>query len=177
MKIGLLRHFKVKQPYPRKFLLAKSEVIKWFEDYEVAELEFQPVDLQNINWEICYSSSLNRAAVTANHIYPGEIVLVDALKELDILHLLPDKIKLPFIFWAILVRIKYASDAEAVRHFKQKISEFADAVLQENKNVLIVSHWFVMKVLETELAKRKVVGANVKSASYGKIYLFENSSS
>ena len=175
MKIGLIRHFKVKQPFPKKLFLTKSEVINWFEEYEVAELEYQKIDLQSIEWKICYSSSLNRAVKTANYIYDGKIILVKDLEELNILHLLPNKLKLPFLIWAVLVRVKSLSNNSDVRLFREKIIEFLSQVLKENKNVLIISHWFVMKILEDELNKQKINGEKIKSPKYGKIYIFENS--
>src|SRR5688500_19725168 len=76
MKIGLIRHFKVKHPFPKKILVSAADAINWFEEYEVAELEIINVDLGSIEWQMCYTSPLKRATRTASHIFPGDIVIV-----------------------------------------------------------------------------------------------------
>ncbi len=174
MKIGLIRHFKVNQPFPKKMWLNKSEVIQWFEEYESAKMESKEVDLCGIDWKKCYSSSLNRAVNTARQIHDGEIIVAEELKELDILHLLPDRIKLPFTIWGLLVRIKSFASNKNTNEFRNNISTFTDELLlKNNSNILVVSHWFVMKLLQKELIKRGAKGELFKSPDYGKVYVFE----
>ncbi|WP_028979352.1 histidine phosphatase family protein [Sporocytophaga myxococcoides] len=175
MRIGLVRHFKVNQPFPNKFLLSKGEVIKWFAEYDnTKNIEYKNVDLSQINWQHCYSSPMIRAVGTANHIYNGPISEITELKELDILHLLSDKLKLPFIIWAIIVRIKSFSSNKDTNEFKSRIVDFLDNVIANNEsNVLIVSHWFVMRVIRKELIKRGLSGDNFKSKEYGTLYVYE----
>ncbi len=176
MKIGLIRHFKVKHSFPKNLFLTKAEVIKWFDEYESAEIQFQDVDFKSIKWQTCYSSSQNRAVKTANYIHKEKVIIVDELKELDILHLLPGKIKLPFIVWAIIIRFKSFSAKGDVGVFRERIIFFINNLIEkENTNVLIVSHWFVMKILENELKKICPKGEKIKSPEYGKIYVFEYS--
>lgn len=174
MRIGLVRHFKVKQAYPGKFLLTKSEVIKWFDGYESAEVESKEVDLYGINWKHCYASPLNRAVKTAGRIYDGETIQISELKELDILHLLTNRIRLPFMIWGILVRIKSLKSNTETNEFKNKIAAFVDElVLKNDTDILIVSHWFVMQVLQKELIKKGFKGNNFRSPDYGTVYIFE----
>lgn len=176
MKIGLVRHFKVNHPFPRKRLLSKSEVIQWFAEYDyTAKLEYKTVDICVTNWQRCYSSPLIRAVKTANHIYKGEIVEIAELKELDILHRLSDSIKLPFIVWGLIVRVKSFSSNTDTEKFKIRIVNLIDRVIADNKSdVLIVSHWFVMRVIQKELIKRGLTGDNFKSNEYGTLYVYEN---
>ena len=56
MKLGVIRHFKVDHPFPKKTFLTKQEVLAWFDHYDNAEtLVYKNVDLQNIEWSRCYS--------------------------------------------------------------------------------------------------------------------------
>lgn len=174
MKIGLVRHFKVKLPFPKKTWLTRSEIINWFHQYELTEVENREVDLCGIDWNQCYSSSLNRAVTTARKIYDGKIVVVNELRELDILHLLPNGIKLPFMAWGILVRIKSLSSNKDTDEFRTKITNFIDELLlKSDGNVLVVSHWFVMRIIRKELLKRGLSGDTFKSSDYGTLYVYE----
>jgi hypothetical protein len=178
LKIGLVRHFKVNHPFPEKSLLAKSDVVKWFDGYDnTADIEYKPVDLSGINWHCCYSSPMVRAVNTARHIYSGPITEVTELKELDILHRLSGRLKLPFLMWGLVVRmISFTSNNDTDR-FKKEIIVFVDKVIANNeKDILIVSHWFVMRVIRQELIKRGFAGGNFKTHEYGALYVFEGPS-
>ncbi len=174
MKIGLVRHFKVKQAYPGKVWLTKPEVIKWFDDYDLAEVECREANFLEAGWKVCYTSPLKRAVKTAGRIYHGPTEKVDALKELDVLYLLPAGIKLPFLVWGLLVRIKFLASNKDTHEFRLGIKLFLDNLVLENEaEVLIVSHWFVMKILQEELVKRGFAGHNFRSPGYGTLYVFE----
>lgn len=176
MKIGLVRHFKVKHPFPKKTLLSKSEVINWFNEYDNnINIEYKKVDLLQINWERCYSSPMIRALKTASHIYPGEILEVKELKELEILGRLSNRLKLPFIIWGIIVRVNFFISNNDTRKFKDGLIGFVDKLIRKDKNnTLIVSHWFVMQVIEKELIRRGFTGNNFKPNKYGRVSVFEN---
>lgn len=176
MKIGLVRHFKVNHPFPNKSLLSKSEVSKWFEDYDKTEdLQYKEVDLHNIEWKKCYSSTMIRAVNTAHNIYRGEIVKLAELQELNILHRLSDKLKIPFIFWGLIVRIKSFSSNKDTYEFKNNIIAFVDKIIANNESdILIVSHWFVMRIIRQALIKRGFIGDDFKSNEYGTLYVFES---
>lgn len=175
MKIGLVRHFKVNHPFPDKIFLSKLEVIKWFEEYDKTEnIQYKLVDLHGIDWKQCYSSTMIRAVNTANHIFGGNILKATELQELDIIHRLSDKIKLPFILWGLIVRIKSFSTNNDTVNFKNQIIAFVDQILSNDKSeTLIVSHWFVMRVIRQELLKRGFVGDHFKSNEYGTLYVYE----
>jgi hypothetical protein len=174
MKIGLVRHFKVNHPFPNRSLLPKSDVIKWFEEYDQTEdIQYKKVNLHGADWKRCYSSTMIRAVNTANHIHAGEIVKMAELQELSILHRLPDKIKLPFMIWGLIVRIKSFSANKDTNEFKNNIIAFVDKLIANNESdVLIVSHWFVMRVIRQELIKRGFAGNNFKSNEYGVLYVY-----
>ena len=176
MRIGLVRHFKVNHPFPKKRLLSKSEVTDWFAEYDNSEnLSYKAVALNQIDWKRCYCSTMIRAKLTAGYIYNGQITELEELRELNIFPRLSDKIKLPFILWAIIVRIKSLSGGKDVQQFENKISDATGNILSNNVgDVLIVSHWFVMRVIRKELIRKGFTGDKFKSDDYGTLYIYEN---
>lgn len=174
MKIGLVRHFKVKHQAPKKILLTASEVIEWFAGYDLADVEPQTVDLKNTTWERCLSSPLPRALTTAKTIFDGEIEIINELKELAVFPLLNTNLKLPFIIWAVVIRIKSSSKNDTLKKFRNTIKVFVDELLlQEEKQTLVVSHGFVMIYLQKELKTRGFKGKGFGSPANAKVYLFE----
>jgi broad specificity phosphatase PhoE len=175
MKIGLIRHFKVDLSFPRRWLLSPDDVAEWFAQYETGELMYTQSDLGGVDWQVCYSSPLGRALITANYIYNGEVLQSDVLKELNALPLMRTRMRLPFIVWAILVRMKYASSNDVVIKFKNDIAEFVEDLLaKEQRDILIVSHGFVMLCIQDELRKRGFTGKRVKPSEHGRVFIFEN---
>lgn len=174
MKIGLIRHFKVAQPHPSKFLIPKSEVFEWFEAYNTAGVHANPLDLSGHDWAKCYSSPMTRALTTAQTIYPGEIMEMPALAELNTLSLLPDTIPLPHIAWALMLRHKSLQQNELTEAFKAKLANFVELHLsKEQENTLIVSHGFTMKYLHEILFEYGYKGPKLHYPQNGKLYLYE----
>jgi hypothetical protein len=174
MKIGLVRHFKVRHPFPKKVLLSAAEVVQWFDEYDLAEIEQKNVDLCGVEWKKCFCSPQERAAKTAFSIFKGEIIKSIELKELESLPFLRKNIRLPFLIWGMIIRSKFSSTNEATAEFKSKINTFLDELLFKNStDVLIVSHFFVMLLLQKELIKKGFKGNTFKSPDYGKVYMFE----
>ncbi|MDZ5471587.1 histidine phosphatase family protein [Bacillus sp. 31A1R] len=176
MKIGLVRHFKVKKDYPKKFVTS-AEMIKWFEEYNEADIETGIVELNDIIWDECYSSDLHRAEKTAQHIYSGEINRLSELREISIFPLTNRKVKLPFFIWALLVRtawlMDHKSQMETKAHVKMRINQFLDQILPVNKNILIVSHGALMIFMGEELKKRGFQGPKIRNPKNGQLYLYE----
>jgi broad specificity phosphatase PhoE len=174
MKIGLIRHFKVKHAYPKNMLISLDEVLHWFAGYESAEIQSTHVDLRGIEFKRCYTSSAERALGTAGIIFKGEKTILHELRELDVLPLMNNKRKLPFLMWAILVRIKASSSNRITDEFKNNISAFLDELLLKNTDdVLIVSHGFVMMYMQKELKRRGFKGIGFRAPENGKLYVFE----
>ena len=174
MKIGLVRHFKVKHRFPKKLWLSAEEVAQWFEDYEQAEIVYKNVDLCGVEWRKCFCSPQERAAKTAQFIFNGEITKSIELKELESLPFLRKNLRLPFIVWAMYIRTKFSSSNTTTIRFKAQINVFVDDLLsKDDADVLIVSHFFVMMLLQKELINKGFKGNTFKSPEYGKIYLFE----
>lgn len=174
MKIGLIRHFKVAQPRPSKFFIPKSEVLEWFEAYNTAGVHANPLDLSGHDWAKCYSSPMTRALTTAQTVYPGKIMEMPALAELNTLSLLPDTIPLPHIAWALMLRHKSLQKNELTNAFKAKLEDFVESQLtQKKENTLIVSHGFTMKYLHEILFQHGYKGPKLHYPQNGKLYLYE----
>jgi hypothetical protein len=83
MRIGLVRHFKVKQDMPEQLWVSPSELQAWLDAYDQAEVEIKETDLGGIEWKVCYTSTMPRAVTTAQSIYKGQnaITFTDRLVE------------------------------------------------------------------------------------------------
>jgi hypothetical protein len=143
MKIGLLRHFKVKAAYPEKFWMRGVEVEEWLDRYDECE-DLEVVDLQVGDWDKCYSSPLYRALRTAENVFEGEIITLKELEEFK--PRLSRNLKLPFFVWAMYCRFGLKKQKSK---FAQKIREVLPLLIQGK--VLVVSHYFVMQALERML--------------------------
>ncbi|KAB2330245.1 histidine phosphatase family protein [Cytobacillus depressus] len=178
MKIGLVRHFRVKNAVPEKTWVNPAELHKWLEDYDLSDIEVGRTDLQNIKWQKCYSSDLSRAEKTAEAIFEGEIIKTDKLREIKAYPFLQRNIKLPYLLWAVFIRlawmISHPSQKDSITLVKERINLFLDEVLAEkNDNVLIVSHGALMIFMRKELLKRGYKGPRINHPQNGKLYIFE----
>jgi broad specificity phosphatase PhoE len=178
MKVGLVRHFKVKKNFPKKLLLSQNELCRWFEEYELCDIEIGEVDLYNIEWKRCFSSDLTRAVKTAEKIYNGSIIKLVDLREIQSYPIFKWDIKLPFLIWAALIRIAWGinhkSQLECMTSIRNRISAALDKVFsQSDDNVLIVSHAALMIFMRKELLKRGFKGPKVNTPENGKLYVFE----
>ena len=174
MKIGLVRHFKVKQKLPKGFLIGHDALTDWYAGYDKADIHYTNVDMQSTKWDICYASSMSRAHNTARHIYNGEIRLHDDLRELSVLNLMNKKRRLPMILWAILIKRKTLMPNPITEAIEKKLTEFVDTLLSgKEKEVLVVSHGFIMMLLQKELMTRGFTGKKFNNPANGKLYVFE----
>ena len=174
MKIGLVRHFKVKHKLPSGFLIGHDALVQWFEGYDNADIIIDHVDMGGINWQTCYASSMNRVHKTASHIYAGNVSLHDELREISVLQLLNKKRRLPIILWAILIKRKTLSANVITAEAERKLEAFIDKLAQKpEKEILIVSHCFVMMLLQKKLIARGFTGQKFINPANGKVYVFE----
>ncbi|VBB05684.1 Hypothetical protein LUCI_0895, partial [Lucifera butyrica] len=116
-----------------------------------------------IIWEKCYSSDLPRALKTAQKIYSGQVVETKALRELVICPPTDRNIKLPVPLWLILGRmawmLSHKSQIESKLLFEKRVKYILEElILKEDRNVLLVSHGFIMMFLRKELIKRGFIG-------------------
>ncbi|RYU93646.1 histidine phosphatase family protein [Emticicia agri] len=174
MKIGLVRHFKVKQQLPKGFLIGHDALTDWYARYDEADIHYKNVDLRETNWEICYASPMSRAHNTARHIYKGNILLLDDLREISALNLMNTRYRLPLIVWAILIKRKTLANNPVREAAEKKLIDFVEKLLSgQEKEVLIVSHGFIMMLLQQVLAARGFTGEKFNNPANGKVYVFE----
>ncbi|MBP1932091.1 histidine phosphatase family protein [Ammoniphilus resinae] len=179
MRIGLVRHFKVKKGLPEKRILSAEELTQWFAEYDESEVEIVETDMRGIGWELCYTSDLTRAVQTADEIYAGEIVKTKDLRE--IAYPVFGEIwrgKLHFFLWAILGRIswhfRHKAYKESQRDVAQRLNSFLDELMdQKEKNILLVGHAALMMEMRKELLRRGFKGPKLGTPENGKLYVFE----
>jgi len=176
VKVGLVRHFRVKHAYPAKWV-TPDEVAEWFAGYDDADVEYGHVDLSGGDWRHCFCSDLPRAIKTARAIFPGEIIILKELREIEPYPFRGNRIKLPFLFWAVLVRIvwylKSHPNVESRRAVRERVRQVIDRVLQSGADSLVVSHAALMPFLRTELRRRGFKGPWFGHAVNGLLYVFE----
>lgn len=181
MKIGLIRHFKVN--YHKKLFMTSKQFKEWEENYNISEVTKKDVELMGIKWDKCYSSSLIRAIVTAQHVYKEEIVQNDLIRETIIDPIFRSNLKLPYWFWAVGGRLawyfNHKSQEENKIITKDKAKRFVDILIDDAKregkeNILIVTHGFFMYSLQKELKKRGFVGKLITSPKNGVLYLYQD---
>ncbi len=174
MKIGLVRHFKVKKEFPKRIFITSNELLQWLEEYDVAELDDKEVYIDESIWKICLTSDLPRALKTAEKIYGGRIVATEELRELK--PYIPNirGIKLPFILWGILIRWRFLTPREYLKDYERHAEILLDKIFsQYDGEILIVSHAALMIYLREELLKRGFKGPKYKIPDNGKVYIFE----
>lgn len=177
MKVGLVRHFRVEHAAPKRFLVSPAELVQWFADYDEAPVTIAPVDLGPTNWQRCYASDLPRAVATARAIYPGEVHTTPSLREIPAYLYEGRRLRLPFLLWAIVVRLGWRLDTKAQPEPKAmaqaRVAAILDEILQSDEDVLIVSHAAIMDFLQAELKRRGFRGEGFGLAKNGRLYTFE----
>lgn len=171
MKIGLIRHFKVKIDKPNKILISQNELFELFKAYDSSDVEIKEIESSE-NWEKCYSSDLYRAVKTAEKCFKGEIVKTSQLRELEPMRIFKNNIKLPLLVWIMLIRIfQLTIPNELTKSFEIRIEKFLDEILaEENGNILIVSHGITMIFLQKKLINRGFKGKRFRHPKNGEIY-------
>jgi hypothetical protein len=176
MKIGLIRHFKVKRGYPNS-IVSSQELMNWVEEYEASDVEENEVELNGIEWRSCYSSSMRRAEVTARKVFKGDVILLDDLREIPLAPLFPSRMKLPLFIHLFAIRLawwfNHPSQAGSKKVVFEKIKRIVDRAISENQDVLIVGHGGVMMFMRKELIRRGFSGPSFKRPENGKVYIFE----
>lgn len=176
MKIGLIRHFKVKRGYPNKFV-TKDELLKWIEEYDASDVLENEIDLCNIDWKRCYSSDLPRAEKTAKRAFAGNVIYLPDLREIKLSPLFKRNIRLPLILHILFIRIAWLFNHKSQEDKKSdvinRINATLDKILLNEEDVLVVGHGGIMMFMQKELLKRGFTGEKFKRPENGKVYLFE----
>ncbi len=183
MKIGLVRHFKVNTPFPEGKIHAR-DFSQWMRNYDILDVTPTEVDLRGVDWNKCYSSDLPRAVITAEAIYPGDIIKTPLIREISMKFTkeMEEKMdrKVSLYEWSVYSMINWAKKTEMVEehlgHCEDRVNKFLDIMLKESDeddNILVVCHGMIMTVLESELKKRGFKGETVVAADNGELFLLE----
>ena len=176
MKIGLVRHFKVNCPH--KHMMTSEEFREWSQKYEHAGVIKNKVNMYGIDWDICYSSDLQRAVTTAKEVYSGNIYVDKLLREVDnapFIH--TERLKLPFSIWHFCGRLAWffrsRSQPENIKGTRRRVHHFFRNLDWSKDNVLIVSHGFLIFNFIFELFRLGFVGKEVHRVKNGILYIYE----
>jgi broad specificity phosphatase PhoE len=176
VKIGLLRHFKVKLGYPSK-IVSSMELMEWQNNYDASDIEEIEVETLGVDWKRCYSSDLSRARITAEKTFIGEIIFSEDLREMKIYPIAGSKTRLPLWLHIFLIRVAWYfghnSQKESKKQVLSRINQVLDEAIKHGEDVLIVGHGGIMMFMRKELLKRGFIGPKFNRPDNAKIYLFE----
>lgn len=176
MRIGLVRHFPVQEPWPSGWVTS-ADLQQWRGRYDASEPIVGPIDVSARTWQRCLSSDLKRAFVTAQAAYPGDITPTPLLREADVPALPTGNLRLPVGGWRLLLRLAWftghSSQRAARDEFHRRIKASADLLEQEPVDTLVVSHAGVMFFLRKELLRRGFTGPKFGLAAHARLYVFE----
>lgn len=182
MRIGLIRHFKVKhKPNYLKWMSA-DQFARVIDDYDQSELIMETNVLNYEDWDICYCSDLIRTKKTAKTIYTGTIVETMLLREIIVDPFIAGNIKLPYFVWLLLGRFlwlfSHRSQSETKTSVRKRIKKVLDDIESETyDNVLVCSHGALMYFFRKELLRRGYKGDAFLFAKNSRLYVFEKESS
>lgn len=175
MRIGLVRHFPVRQEFMKGFV-TQSEVFEWFERYNRAEIEIIQSNIDGC-WAKCYTSEMPRAIKTAEHIYGGEIIKSGLLNEPMPNAPFKKNIKMPFLLWALVIRVcimrNHKSQQQCKSVLQERIREFVLSLTHENEDLLVVSHAFTMEIMSEMLLQNGYTGKKLRQPKHGELFVFE----
>ncbi|SDZ63522.1 Histidine phosphatase superfamily (branch 1) [Evansella caseinilytica] len=176
MKIGLIRHFKVKRGYPDKWVTSK-ELMNWAVEYDESDVIEKKIDLGNIQWKHCFSSDLARAQRTAENTFSGNIVFLEELREIRISPIFSMNRKLPLFIHMLLIRaawfFNHKSQPDGKKQVTERLNQALDKMMGLQEDVLIISHGGIMMFLSRELKKRGFTGPALNRPQNARLYLYE----
>lgn len=178
VRIGLVRHFPVTEPWPRGWVTS-ADLQRWRVRYDAAEPVIGPIDVSAVKWQRCFSSDLKRAYATARAAYAGIIEQMPLFREADVPALPTGNLRLPVWGWRMLLRLLWFTGHQSQRDardaFIARIKAIANLLEQEPVDTLVVSHAGVMFFLRKELLRRGFTGPKFSLAETARLYVFERS--
>jgi len=176
MRVGLVRHFPVSEPMPSGWITA-AQLHEWKRRYDCAGAHCEAVTLAAANWARCYSSDLKRAYVTAQALYPGEIVQTPLLREPEVAQFETGELLLPIWLWRLMLGLSWMTGHRSQRSsrddFLRRVHAVAELIESDDTDVLLVSHAGMMAYLRKELLRRGFEGPKFRIADHARLYVFE----
>ncbi len=176
-RIGLIRHFEVCHPFPKGWL-TWQELVDWRGAYEQSDVRPGEIDLAGIPWSRCYASDLPRALLTAQAVFPGDIIQMPELREPRVGDFRTGRLRLPFSLWKQVLRVAWMTSHRSQRAaraaFMASIQQVVERVVATAaEDTLIVSHAGVMMFLRKELVRLGFAGPRFTIARNAQLYVFE----
>lgn len=173
MEIALVRHYKVDIAWEN--YMSSEDFLQWVEDYDNSRVILGKVDINEEDYDGCFCSPLRRARETAQHIFKGEIVEFEELKEIGIAPILSTKHKLNYSFWAWTARlswfINHKSQPETRKETYKRVENLINKIENSgHKKVLVVCHGLIMSVIAKELIKKGYSGEKLTRIKNGDVY-------
>ena len=176
MRVGLVRHLKVTQPFPSGWVTAR-DLQDWRLRYDAAPVEPGQVAVKVGEWDRCYVSDMARAVVTAQAVYSGEAIQTALLREPEVREFQTGDLSLPFGVWKWILRLAWMTGHRSQRsardEFTQRVRQVADLIESPGGDILLVSHAGMMVYLRAELLRRGFQGPKFHMADHGRLYVFE----
>ena len=175
MRLGLIRHFEVTEPWPRGWRTA-AELHAWRARYEQAAVHPVPVTLGDGPWEACLCSPLARAVRTAQAVFPGPVETTPLLREAEFACFQTGRLRLPVWVWGWVFRTAWLTGHRSQRAerdaFLGRVRAAADLLEARRGYLLVVSHAGMMVYLGAELRRRGFVGPRLRMPAHAKLYAF-----
>jgi broad specificity phosphatase PhoE len=175
MRLGLVRHFPVTEPWPDGWVTSE-DLQRWRVRYETAAPVIGPIDVSAVAWQRCFSSDLPRAQATARAAYHGPIMFTPLLRETAMPGLPTGRLRLPVWGWRGLFRLAWFTGHKSQRAtrdaLRSRIQAIADELEREPLDTLVVSHAGVMFYLRKELLRRGFTGPKFGLAEPARLYVF-----
>ncbi len=176
MRLGLLRHFPVQQPFPSGWRTS-DDLQRWRVAYEASPVVLGNADLGSHAWSRCLSSDLKRAAATARTVFRGDVELTPLLREADFAPFQTGNLRLPVWLWHWVLRVTWATGHRSQRkcrdQFQKRVVEVADLLVSKGEETLVVSHAGMMIYLSAELRRRGFRGPSLRMPKHATLYVYE----
>ena len=177
MRIGLMRHFKVRINTTKSWM-DSADFSNWIKQYDQSDIYFSTPEITKMNWDICYSSDMSRAIKTAESIHRGGVIKTNQLREIGIHPLFYSRVKIHLNIWLILGRLGWLLNHQSQEN-KHSTFMRAKTILddveennQKYQNVLLVTHGAFMTVLKQELLKRGYLRDKFTKPKNGMIHTY-----
>jgi hypothetical protein len=176
MRIGLLRHFPVDQPFPSGWRTS-AELQEWQRTYDLAATRVGDFDLGAVVWRVCLASDLPRARITAATVFKGPVEYTAMLREARFAPFGTGGLRLPVWVWHALVRMCWWTGHRAQRacrdEFRARVQAAAERLDLMSEDTLVVSHAGFLAHLGRGLQRRGFAGPGLGLARHARVYVFE----
>lgn len=180
MRVGLLRHFRVTEPYPRGWVRA-GQLKAWMDRYDRAPIVPGEFDLGGVPWKACLCSPQPRARQTAEIVFRGVPEVSDLFAEARFCISPIGGVRLPVIAWRLLLQLAWKAGHRSQRihrdDLRRRVDAAADRLESQPVDTLVVSHAGLMLHLAAELRRRGFHGPRLGFADHARAYLYQSGGS